>query len=1024
MTRELYRKKKLLVVIAAVCLVLLGGFLMVLQTELSVKTQEENTRENVQQIQALVDNAYEAAAQNRESYDEVYQSKADTAAYMAVKDARFSYTDSQMKRLASQLNVTNVLVVDREGKRIAGAMPTAADFTRVRYNQLRTVFDTGEPSEAFDVTVGEVTRRYYGARIDKDRQIVIEHDPAELRQIQEDINSWKSMLGNVKVGLNGYTFAVSSQDYTVLYHPDESMTGMDSLNAGLEVENLEDGYYGWMTLNGQKLFCGVKSLDAHHAYVICAVPEAELISSRNITVGVVLFIFFVVITVVISYAFLILQDQEKEGVKAENLKNVPGGFVYNKGLGGRLGTLCVVGLLFVLIVSFYMQTLFGLSLRSISNNRLIEDVRETFVNNEEEVELLTSQYNRRYLNKAQVAADILSGNPQLRTRQDLADISSALDVEFIMLFDKDGKETLSDSSYVNFQISDNPEDQSYPFGKLLQGAEYVIQEMMPDEISGKNHQYIGVMMKDEQGEADGFLQISLYPEKLEAALASTKLEAVLGGVRASAGGFAYAVDRETKRFSWFPQEKMIGKDALQYGMAENQFRDGYSNYITLDSQKYYGSGMETGTDYIYVVIPQKRMNQTRLPMAVASTIASLIFLAVIFLLLTVSRSKKKLADGESAAAEEGPMINVQMPDGRIGKTEAASNRWANTVIKWDDKTPEQQIASILKGLMSVLALVICVSVLFKDRFFGADSIFLYIIEGKWERGLNVFALTGCIMIICVISVFVMIFREILRMLSKTFGARGETVCRMLRSFAKYVSFIAMMYYCFALFGVDTKTLLASAGILSLVIGLGAKTLVSDILAGLFIIFEGEFRVGDIVTIGDWRGTVQEIGVRTTKIMDPGQNVKIISNSSVSGVINMTRKNSYASCDVGIEYGESLERVETILAKELPKIKKRLPAIKEGPFYKGVVSLGDNSVNIRIVTQCAEADRAQLIRDLNREMKLLFDKYDINIPFPQVVINEPKEYQKATEWEKRRAEAFNESQKELSKEVKEESGDRS
>lgn len=164
-------------------------------------------------------------------------------------------------------------------------------------------------------------------------------------------------------------------------------------------------------------------------------------------------------------------------------------------------------------------------------------------------------------------------------------------------------------------------------------------------------------------------------------------------------------------------------------------------------------------------------------------------------------------------------------------------------------------------------------------------------------------------------------------------------------------------------------------------------------------------------------------MRTTKIMDPGQNVKIISNSNVSGVINMTRKNSYASCDVGIEYGESLERVESILAKELPKIKKRLPAIKEGPFYKGVVSLGDNSVNIRIVSQCAEGDRAQLGRDLNREMKLLFDKYDINIPFPQVVINDPKEYQKATESEKRRADAFNEAQKELSKDVKEGSDDK-
>ena len=106
----------------------------------------------------------------------------------------------------------------------------------------------------------------------------------------------------------------------------------------------------------------------------------------------------------------------------------------------------------------------------------------------------------------------------------------------------------------------------------------------------------------------------------------------------------------------------------------------------------------------------------------------------------------------------------------------------------------------------------------------------------------------------------------------------------------------MLYYCFALFGVDTATLLVSAGILSIAISLGAKDMVGDILAGLFIIFEGEFRVGDIVMIGDWRGTVLEIGVRTTKIEDGSKNIKIIRNSNVTDVINMTKRSSYAFCD--------------------------------------------------------------------------------------------------------------------------------
>ena len=172
-------------------------------------------------------------------------------------------------------------------------------------------------------------------------------------------------------------------------------------------------------------------------------------------------------------------------------------------------------------------------------------------------------------------------------------------------------------------------------------------------------------------------------------------------------------------------------------------------------------------------------------------------------------------------------------------------------------------------------------------------------------------------------------------------------------------------------------------------------------------------MGDIVTIGDWRGTVVEIGIRTTKILDGSGNIKIISNSDVTGVINMTREYSYSWVDVGIEYGESLERVESILADEFPKIRERIPNILDGPFYKGVVSLGDNSVNIRIMVLCAEGDRVQMERDLNREMKLIFDRHNISIPYPQLVLNRPPKFQEATAWEKYKSDKFAKEQRDVS-----------
>lgn len=979
MTVKLKGKAIASFLLVVICVCMFGIFLIRLQTGLSVDSQQENTQEKLDGMQQSIDKADETAAQNEASYDAVYQSKAASVAYMANYDETFEATDGKLRELAKQMNVNNILILDRDGKQLAKAEKSAADFIYPRYNQLRTVFDTGEPSEAFEVRIDGTVRRYYGAKIDAEREAVIEQDPEELHALQENTSSWKSILGKISVGLKGFAFAVSNQDYTFLYYPDEEMTGRDSLDAGLKVEDLADNRFSWMEIDGERFFCGVKSIPADDAFVICAVPEEEITSSRNITVAVVLFIFFVVITAVVIYSILTLKELRTQGMW-EQVK-VFGKLYYNKTVGRKILTFSGVGVLLVLAVSFYMQTLFSLSLRSMSNHHQVQEVGQTLQKNDEDVALVTAQYNRRYLNKCQVASYILSANHHLWNREDLARLSDVLDAEFLLIFDKNGNEVVSDSSYVNFSISQNPEDQSYEFGNMLQGLEYYIQEAQPDQVSGTYRQYIAVLLKDEEGNADGFVQMSVVPDKLAEALQTTSLSSVLGGVKASAGGFAFAVDKENQRFAYFPDDQINAKDAREYGMEEKQFRDGYSDYIKVNNHKYFAASLETDDHYIYVAVPQERLMATRFPVALASGAASLICLFLVFLLLSFGGRESFAAMPKLEQADAGsPMVEVMMPDGSTKRTEAAASRWSSSSITWREKTSEQKLLSVLTGLMSVMAAAICIAILFKDRFFTEDSIFRHIIDGNWERSLNVFALTGCIMIICVGSVVVLILREILQLLSRAMNAKGATVCHLLRNFVKYLFVIAMLYYCFALFGVDTQTLLASAGILSLVIGLGAKELVSDILAGLFIIFEGEFQVGDIVTVGDWRGTVQEIGVRTTKIVDAGENVKIISNSAVSGVINMTKRNSYCYCELGLAITEdvTLARIEAVLEKTLPMLKKKLPAILAGPTYNGVYSLSGSNVNIRLVAKCNEADKAQLGRDITREMKLILDENGITL----------------------------------------------
>lgn len=1010
LSKNIKRKAVLAIATEVICLVLLGFFLRGMQTDLSVDDQRKNTEEKIKEMGSLLEGAKEAAGQLTVSFDDIYKSKADSLSYMYRSQVADEYTDARIQQYCELLEVTNALIIDRQGNIIAKAQESPADFTRSRYNQLRTVFGTNTASEAFEVENADLCYRYYGSVIDDDKMVVIEQDPKELDKLLDDTSTWKSILGNVSVGLNGYAMAVSGLDYTFLYHPDDKMVGKDALDAGVPVEELEDDNYTWLTIGGEEFYCGITK--QQDTYIICAVSENEIVASRGVTVAGILFAFFAVMTLVITYSIFMMADRENSGKEGESRKMM-GRFRYDRTTGQKIATISTVGLVFILITAFYMQTLFALSRQSMGNNERAAEIEKTLKHYEKDIDETTEQYNERYLNKARIASYIISAKPELIAKEALVELSEVLDVEAVNVFDMTGVQTATSSPYTNFELSQNPEDQSYEFNKLLNGADYIIQDAQTDEVSGGYHQYIGVTLRDEKGDADGFVQISVTPAKLKETLSNMQIAKVLEKTKVGKGGFVFAVDKKDKTFSYYPQEKLIGRSAVSYGMEKKQFKDAYCDYITIDNKTYYGSSLETASEYIYVVVPRDAMTSERLPITLACGGASLACLLAVFLLLTFSRKGAEATDTINDSSGKRN-IDVSMPDGSMRKTETAESRWEIMSIRWKEKTPEQKMSTVLRGILGILAAAICIAVIMKEDIFDHNSIFLYILGGEWERGVNIFALTGCIMIICVVSVITVLLQAVLRMLSKTFGARGETVCRLLRSFTKYFSVIAMLYYCLALIGVDTKTLLASAGILTLVVGLGAKTLVSDILAGLFIIFEGEFRVGDIVTIGDWRGTVLEIGIRTTKIEDPSKNIKIISNSEVSGVINMTRQYSYSWADVGIEYGESLERVENILEKEFPNIRKRLPNIIEGPFYKGVIELGESSVIVRVMVLCTESNRVQMGRDLNREMKLIFDKYDINIPFPQVVINEPTEFKKASLWEKRKADKFNESQKELSK----------
>ena len=309
---------------------------------------------------------------------------------------------------------------------------------------------------------------------------------------------------------------------------------------------------------------------------------------------------------------------------------------------------------------------------------------------------------------------------------------------------------------------------------------------------------------------------------------------------------------------------------------------------------------------------------------------------------------------------------------------------------------------------------------FNEQIFGPASVFNQVVnENQVVQYLWSTAIPASIRSVEIIVIGI-VLNLVLKLVAKlTFHSnKAVTIARLLLNLAKWAIAIAAFFFILAAWGANATMMIASAGVLTLIIGLGSQALVADILAGVFIVFEGDFQVGDIVIIDGWRGEVQSIGIRTTKLVDAGGNIKIVNNSDIRSIVNQTKDLSVAKCYVGVSYGDRLERIEKVIADNLDKIREKIPDIVEGPYYKGVSELADSAVVLLFLAKCKENDIYQVERDLNREIKIVFDDNDITIPFPQVTVSyeEGGDNNKVSKKVQKAAEEFVEEQKDLSKDV--------
>jgi small conductance mechanosensitive channel len=218
--------------------------------------------------------------------------------------------------------------------------------------------------------------------------------------------------------------------------------------------------------------------------------------------------------------------------------------------------------------------------------------------------------------------------------------------------------------------------------------------------------------------------------------------------------------------------------------------------------------------------------------------------------------------------------------------------------------------------------------------------------------------------------------------------RAKTMGDLLKSILTGILIAVFGTMILAQVGVNIAPIIASAGIVGIALGFGAQSLVKDFLSGIFMIFEDQYGVGDVVNVGEASGTVEAVSLRVTRLRDVNGTVWYVPNGEILRVGNMSQNWARAVVDVTVGYREDLAKVIRTLrdiADDLWKDDDFSGIIIEQPEVTGVETLGPESIGVRVMAKTEPMEQWRVARELRSRIKARFDHEGISIPVAQRVM---------------------------------------
>lgn len=897
-------------------------------------------------------------------------------------------SEAHLKKYMQLIGASYIAVVGPDGKTVAsvgepvaeGATPHKDDYEAAEAMTTTSACLTPEKTLLYEVDLTDHYRLRY------------EISGKAFNSFLNKSVSWRTILKEMKLSGGAYYTAVSKNDGKILLHRDEKMIGKDVSALGYaSMKDFEKDYstkrgdFRWKSMAANTvvteayddtIMSGLYGYDS--LYIICTVPNENFLFFIIQACKQLPLLFAIGTLLVLLYILFHFWDnvrrgklarkneglEEKTGEEALKMmgrgqdaaenestddSNVSGASdhrdilrsLYDWSFTRKLIACSIVVLLLFGVVSTQMQMLSSMA-QTTGQKAHAEQVKEEAENNNKRVlKSMDNWYRNQYIRIAQMAAYVTELDKQFATRPALKKLTEQLGVEGIYLFNENGKVAVTSTNFDHLDLYQNEEKRmSKTFRPLLDGWETSAWTPIakPDTVS--DNYYAGVSIRNEKDLCDGCI-------------------GVVGSVT----------------------------DGL------------------MDSSKY-----SVYSDLVNMADLKNANNVLLTRAQVKGILFLIVVMAVCLMLMTIigGRNRRKKKD---PMPEELPIQPDETEaDGRdSGQRTKTSRNWFRMITgaerdiyfyerwRWNrtpllQRTAEQKMFFILKLLVLFAGLMIAITYAGGQTGLAENSITKNLFDGNWTHGFNLYSITSVELLVIMIAALIMVLKRLLFLIAFFVSPRGETICHLVGSLITYAAVFYVLFKSLLLFGFDTRTLLASVGIIGLAITWGAQNVIADILAGFFLIFEDAIHVGDYITVGNVSGFVTDIGVRMTKVKTVGT-ITTINNSDLKNLENKSYGDALAVCTITIDFSEDLDTVESIITRELPDITEELKnqehiPIKSDVYYNGVNKFGEIGYELNFNVSCAAHKAKEVTRALNAEIFKMCTNNNIRVALPHIVSESP------------------------------------